>query len=51
MTERMLVEIVMLEKRWVTERNFQGGGGSRLFTNDFWRQKTRVPGYHVALFA
>jgi len=24
------------------ERKFQGEGGS--FTNDFWRQKTRVPG-------
>jgi len=31
------------------EHRFQGEGASS--TNDSWRQKTRDPGHHVALFA
>ena len=40
--ERILVEIVVFETGWVTlSINFRGKGVS---INDFWRQKTRVPG-------
>ena len=39
----MLVKIVVFEKGvGYFERKFQGEGGSS--TNEFWRQKTRVPG-------
>jgi len=38
-----LVEIVVLERGWVTiSANFRGKGASP--TNDYWHQKTRVPG-------
>jgi len=41
--ERILVEIVVLERGWVIlSANFRWNGGSA--TNDCWRQKTRVPG-------
>ena len=39
--ERILVEIVVLERGWVNlSANFRGKG---LPTNDCWRKKTRVP--------
>ena len=38
-----MVEIALFERQWVTlSANFRGKGGSS--TNEFWRQKTRVPG-------
>jgi len=55
--EQILVESVLFERGWVTLsanfmgrasstndiwRKFQAEGGS--YTNEFWRQKTRVPG-------
>ena len=41
--EQILVEIVLVEMGWITlSANFRGKGGSS--TNEFWRQKTRVPG-------
>jgi len=41
--ERILVEIVVFERGWVTlSINFKRYG--ELPTNDCWRQKTRVPG-------
>jgi len=40
--EQILVEIVLFERGWVTlSANFRGRGPS---TNEFWRQKTTVPG-------
>jgi len=41
--ERILVQIVVLEREWVTwSANLKGNRGSP--TNDCWRHKTRVPG-------
>ena len=41
--EQILVEIVLLERGWITlSANFMRKGGSSI--NEFWRQKTRVPG-------
>ena len=40
--EHILVEIVVFDRGFVTlSTNFRGKG---VVTNDFWRQKTRVPG-------
>jgi len=40
--ERILIEIVVFERGWVTlSANFREKG--RSFANDSWRQKTRVP--------
>ena len=42
--ERTLVEIAVFESGCVTlSANFRGKDGG-LFTNEFWRQKTRFPG-------
>jgi len=47
--ERILVEIVLFEMEvGHFEREFQGEGVSS--TNDFWRQKTRVPGLSRGVF-
>jgi len=41
--KRILVEIVVFEMGWVTlSANFRRDGGSS--TNDFWHQKTKLPG-------
>jgi len=41
--EPILVEIIVLERGWVTcSAHFRGKGASP--TNNFWHQKTRVPG-------
>jgi len=41
--ERILVEIVVFKRGWVTlSANFRAEKGSP--TNEFWHQKTRVPG-------
>ena len=41
--ESILVEISLFERGWVTlNANFRGKGASP--TNEFWHEKTRVPG-------